>query len=153
MQPTARAAKRFRLATSESTPLQGIRADHLQIVPDVQGSESVQQGIMADAQGSKSKQAVMTDGAGFIAADIAADALQLEPHLLPTVLQIRCFSHLGGFKGTLTVRNDLHGKVGFRPSMRKMGPSLGLDLIQEPRIELVVCSHFIVSRKSRMHAS
>lgn len=85
----------------------------------------------------------MTDGSGFIAADLAA---WLPPHLfqgrpLPApapaspregagagsrpfaVVQIRCICHLGGFKGTLLVHPELRGVVRLRrESMLKFPP-------------------------------
>jgi hypothetical protein len=102
----------------------------------------------------------MTDGSGFIAADLAA---RLPPHLFqgrtfpapaaggPTpppfaVVQVRCICHLGGFKGTLLVHPQLRGKVQLRrDSMLKFpAPSPSVVPLVRGRVTLDALTSFHV---------
>ncbi len=103
--------------------------------------------------------ALMTDGSGFIAADLAA---RLPPHLFqgrllpatvaegPTspfaVVQVRCICHLGGFKGTLLVHPQLRGNVQLRrESMLKFpAPSPSVVPLVRGRVTLDVLTSFRV---------
>lgn len=114
---------------------------------------------------------IMTDGSGFIAADLAA---RLPPHLfqgrpLPApvaaaagegagagprpfaVVQVRCICHLGGFKGTLLVHPTLRGKVRLRreSQLKFPAPSPSVTpLARAGRVTLDVLTAFRVLKAS-----
>lgn len=111
---------------------------------------------------------IMTDGSGFIAADLAA---RLPPHLfqgrpLPApvvaaagesaragprpfaVVQVRCICHLGGFKGTLLVHPALRGTVRLRRESMLKFPAPRTPLARAGRVTLDVLTAFRVLKAS-----
>jgi hypothetical protein len=94
-------------------------------------------GSEVDGAGACASGVLMSDGSGYIGAQLAE---QLYRHLqkeeptlygstqVPSVFQVRCWTQLGAFKGTLAVRDDLDPDVLFlRPSMKKLPPSDRFD--------------------------
>jgi hypothetical protein len=104
--------------------------------------------IMNDIPNPIDPTKVMTDGCGLISMELARQipyaimqgnfhSLRSERMPLPTMIQIRCASAKGLFKGCLFITNDINlcpaNCLIFRPSMLKSGPSPFYRPDQRPR--------------------